>query len=91
MATLRLMEDPKDPGRVLRILDCDCGTRFEIYDWWSTPCPGCGVEYNGAGQKLAPRSQWGEETGETLADIEGPDRPDYLEGNVGRMRSGRGF
>jgi hypothetical protein len=27
-------------------------------------CENCGTEYNGAGQILAPRYQWGEETGE---------------------------
>lgn len=29
----------------------------------------CGLDYNGSGQLLAPREQWGEETGETVADI----------------------
>lgn len=29
----------------------------------------CGADYNSAGQELAPRSQWGEETGETADDI----------------------
>jgi hypothetical protein len=29
----------------------------------------CGADYNMSGQLLAPRSQWGEETGETLSDI----------------------
>ena len=33
----------------------------------------CGADYNSAGQQLAPREQWGEETGETAADIlQGP-------------------
>jgi hypothetical protein len=27
-------------------------------------CCECGTEYNSAGRKLTPRSQWGEETGE---------------------------
>lgn len=27
-------------------------------------CPKCGLEYNSSGSKLAPRSQWGEDTGE---------------------------
>lgn len=27
-------------------------------------CSECGTEYNSAGRKLTPRSQWGEETGE---------------------------
>ncbi|GAH70438.1 unnamed protein product [marine sediment metagenome] len=29
----------------------------------------CGADYNSAGQLLASRSQWGEETGESLTDI----------------------
>lgn len=29
----------------------------------------CGADYNMSGQVLAPRSQWGEETGETADDI----------------------
>jgi len=29
----------------------------------------CGADYNMSGQELAPRSQWGEETGESLDDI----------------------
>jgi len=30
----------------------------------------CGAEYSGSGQRLAPRSEWGKETGETDADID---------------------
>lgn len=29
----------------------------------------CGADYNGSGDLLASREQWGEETGETVADI----------------------
>jgi len=29
----------------------------------------CGADYNSAGQELAPRCFWGEETGESLSDI----------------------
>lgn len=29
----------------------------------------CGADYNMSGQILAPRSQWGEETGESVSDI----------------------
>lgn len=32
-------------------------------------CEKCGREYNSSGQLLAPREQWGEETGEHPADI----------------------
>lgn len=42
---------------------CDCGAKVELDSSWANEC-GCGREYNGSGQLLAPRSQWGEETGE---------------------------
>jgi hypothetical protein len=29
----------------------------------------CGADYNMSGDLLAPRDQWGEETGESVADI----------------------
>jgi len=49
----------------IRVVRCDCGAEVECSSWWSNACD-CGTEYNGAGQTLAPRSQWGEETGETF-------------------------
>ena len=47
---------------------CDeCGA--EVYlDGFTCTCD-CGADYNSAGQRLAPREQWGEETGESLSDI----------------------
>lgn len=45
-------------------IECSCGTKIELVDWWATSCSNCNREYNGGGQELAPRSQWGEETGE---------------------------
>lgn len=50
------------------ILRCDCGTRVYLHGFTNT-CPKCGSDYNSAGQQLAGLSQWGEETGEHLADI----------------------
>jgi hypothetical protein len=47
---------------------CDCGTEVVLATNTNT-CDGCGVEYNAWGQKLAPRSQWGWETGEHSADV----------------------
>ncbi len=46
------------------VIRCDCGTHLELYSSWANSCQRCGREYNGSGQLLAPRSQWGEETGE---------------------------
>jgi hypothetical protein len=50
---------------------CRCGRIVRLDDAMTNTCE-CGREYNGSGQELAPRSQWGEETGETEADIMGP-------------------
>ena len=45
-----------------------CGQPLECPGFTNT-CECCGADYNWAGQRLAPRSQWGEETGETAAEI----------------------
>jgi hypothetical protein len=47
---------------------CDCGQHVELTGFTNT-CTRCQADYNGSGQRLAPREQWGEETGEHLADI----------------------
>jgi hypothetical protein len=47
---------------------CACGEEV-ILDRFTCTCHGCGRDYNSAGQLLAPREQWGEETGESVADI----------------------
>lgn len=45
---------------------CDCGA--EVYlEGFTCPCE-CGRDYNSSGQLLAPREQWGEETGEHWTD-----------------------
>lgn len=46
---------------------CDCGRKVELAHFTNT-CD-CGHDWNSSGQLLAPRSQWGEETGEYLGDI----------------------
>lgn len=53
------------------VLRCDCLREVELIDSFLNPCS-CGRDYDGAGNLLAPRSQWGEETGETISDILGP-------------------
>jgi hypothetical protein len=42
---------------------CSCGRTVALDSSWANTCD-CGREYNGSGQLLAARSQWGEETGE---------------------------
>jgi len=46
---------------------CDCG-KTVICGSFTNTCE-CGADYNSAGQRLAPREQWGEETGESASDI----------------------
>lgn len=45
----------------------ECGLDVE-FDNFTNICE-CGADYNMSGQLLAPREQWGEETGEQLSDI----------------------
>ena len=40
------------------ILQCSCGNKMPLSGGYDTSCEKCGVEYNGFGQQLAPRSQW---------------------------------
>lgn len=63
----------EETGRKIEdaVLRCGCGRAVTLDDPMTNTCD-CGQEYNGSGQHLAPRSQWGEETGESLADILGP-------------------
>lgn len=46
---------------------CACGRKVYC-DGFTNTCD-CGRDYNWNGTLLAPRSQWGEETGETADDI----------------------
>jgi hypothetical protein len=55
----------KIPGEVR----CSCGAIVEIWDCWLNVCDVCGTDYDGSGNQLAPRCQWGEETGEHYTDI----------------------
>ena len=52
-------------GREISRLEirCDCGD-WVLCEYNTNTCDRCGVDYNMSGQRLAPRSQWGEETGE---------------------------
>lgn len=46
---------------------CECGHQVKLLEFTNT-CV-CGRDYNASGQLLAPRSQWGGETGESISDI----------------------
>ena len=46
---------------------CDCGEEVTCSQYTNT-CS-CGRDYSMSGSMLAPRSQWGEETGEHPCDI----------------------
>jgi hypothetical protein len=49
------------------VLKCDCGRKV-VCGGFTNTCH-CGRDYNGSGHLLAPREQWGEETGKSLSDI----------------------
>lgn len=55
-------------------LTCDCGKVIKLRAFTNT-CPSCGTEYNAFGQELAPREQWGLDTGEEPWEC---DVPEYL-------------
>lgn len=50
------------------LAECICGHTIELAAFTNT-CEKCGRDYNSSGQELAPRSQWGEDTGESLDEI----------------------
>jgi hypothetical protein len=54
---------PREP----KVIEC-CGEQLPCPNFTNT-CPHCGADYNWAGQRLAPRSQWGCETGESVEEI----------------------
>lgn len=70
MSNLIQRKERDDHGRVIQpaLLKCECGKIVEFWSHHDETCS-CGREYNCFGQMLAPRSQWGEETGETLGEI----------------------
>ena len=41
-----------------------CGQWLRVTGRFTTTCDHCGTDYNSSGQRLAPRADWGEETGE---------------------------
>lgn len=55
--------------RIPAAIRCYCGAEVELWDAWCSTCDKCGRDYNGGGELLAPRHQWGEETGENLTEM----------------------
>jgi hypothetical protein len=55
---------------------CKCGEEIALEG--DTECEKCHRLYNCWGQELAPREQWGYETGETLADIYSSRDPEEI-------------
>lgn len=50
------------------VIECEgCSSHVRLSGFTNT-CE-CGADYNMSGSVLAPRSQWGEETGESVSDI----------------------
>ncbi len=62
-ATPLTIEARQERVEVCAVVQCDCGRKVTLCSGWANECD-CGAEYNGSGQLLAPRAQWGEETGE---------------------------
>lgn len=56
----------------MAVLITCCGHEL-VCDEFTNTCPHCGADYNWSGCRLAPRTCWGEETGESVADILGVD------------------
>lgn len=59
-------DNPPGYALVRPVITC-CGNDVVCENFTNT-CPDCGADYNSSGQLLAPRAQWGEETGEHWSD-----------------------
>lgn len=60
------------------VIRCDCGEEVFCTQFTNT-CETCHADYNMSGDLLAPREQWGEETGEQPSDCVGPFDPSVLD------------
>ena len=67
--TRQITEEWANGPRTFTVVDCKCGQEVYCTSTWANACEGCGKEYNMGGQSLAPRAQWGEETGEAWYDL----------------------
>lgn len=60
---------PECGGIVRTYTEVKCCGRWVECHGFTTTCERCGADYDSGGGRLAPREQWGEETGEHPADI----------------------
>lgn len=67
LGSLRVISVEDDRYYVCECKNCKKEVYIDRYDFTNT-CEHCGTDYNGQGSELAPRSQWGEETGESWMD-----------------------
>jgi len=58
--------DCRCKGRLYAVVEC-CGEQIQCTNFTNT-CDICGADYGLNGDRLAPRSQWGKETGEDWTD-----------------------
>ena len=54
---------------VPKVIRCCENGNVSLSSGLTNTCRACGADYNGFGQRLAPREQWGEETGEHWSDL----------------------
>lgn len=62
-----MVMDPRGREVERKVIRCPCGREVLCYGFTNTCL--CGRDFNMSGSELAPRSQWGEETGEHYADV----------------------
>lgn len=71
MSRILKYKDHDELGNVIPgLMVCDCGEELDMIRPGADIHCDCGRSYNSAGQLLAPREQWGEETGETASDYD---------------------
>ena len=64
-AIIKIVKRKGDNVKEPKEIKCnECGKNVVLFSSWANECEGCGTEYNGFGQQLASREQWGYETDE---------------------------
>jgi hypothetical protein len=64
-SVLECVHDYTEPA----IGECEQCEGEVVLSGFTNTCQLCGADYNMSGHLLAPRERWGEETGETAADV----------------------